>query len=675
MYGSVKKKIAIMKSWLGRHVRSGVTTALVTSLLGFVVWYYQVRLTRLSYDLLFAFKPRAIPSEAVVIYQDDVSYDILKQTRRRPWSRTLHTDLLDRLQKEQARGVVFDILFDEESDPESDRLLRQAIKSNGKVVLAGEMIYTDDLGVPMEKIRRPLESFATNAASWGLATMACHDDNTVRVFYPGTPELPSLSWRAAELAGAAVCQPPDTRGQERWLNYYGPTRSIPHVSYHQAWYTNGTAPGFFRNKMVFVGAHLQTGFGGEAKDSFRHPYLTSPRAAEPMPGVEVHATAYLNLLRHEWLTKPSGAAEGFLILLFGLGFGFLVVQFRPRGAILVSLGTILGLLAVCGLGCGWFKWWFSWLVPIAIQIPIGFTGSVLFHFARLHTEMSVLEHSLSQHLDPARVRQILRNPDLRKPGGNYITISILFSDIAHFSRISGRMHPEDLIRLLNQYFETSLSLLHVHQGTIIKLLGDAIFAIWNAPVPQADHQQKTCLAALQLRDALANFSTGQGSLPLRTRIGLHTGQAFVGNVGSLARVDFTAIGENVNLASRLEGLNKHLGTDILASRDIQKSVENTIDCRMVGYFRLQGFDRVVEVHELIGPIQSIEVNRPWKECFADALHHFHRRGFDAAEAGFRKTLQLRPDDQPSLFYLQQIELLRLQPPPYEWAGEIELKEK
>jgi adenylate cyclase len=659
---------------MSQRVRSGAFTAVLTAGLGLLAWFGlgDQWLTRSSYDRLFYFQPQQQPAEAVIIFMDERAYDSMEQKRHEPWDRKLHAALLDRLRREQAKAVVFDLLFDEASDdPQDDQIFGDALAAQGRAILAGNIEQQMHLGRPIQRLRQPRELLRTNAWGWGLATVFCDPDNVVREFYAGTDEYPSLAWKVAELLGAPVARNPAGRATERWLNYYGPAETLTHISYADI--SNTVPAGFFRDKVVFVGSRLHTGYGGEERDTFGHP--ANLGSGEPIPGVEVHATAFLNLLRQDGLRKLPSGVEALLILLGGAALGYCLVLFRPWQALAVCLGIAVLILVSNVIWLRGFHAWFSWLVPVIIQLPVAFTGSVLFHFARVHAEKCVVEYSLAQHLDPSRVKQLLKDPCLRERGGNHVTISILFSDIAHFSKISGRMHPEDLIQLLNQYFETSLGIIHRNQGTVVKLLGDAVFAIWNAPVAQPDHPQKTCVAALQLRDQLSSFNTAQGRLPLRTRIGLHTGLAFVGNVGSEMRFDYTAIGESVNLASRLEGLNKHLGTDILASRDIQKSVENLLVSRPVGYFRLQGFDRVMEVHELIGPRDQAEATRPWRECYAEALHHFHCRAFATAEAGFKKTLDLRPDDHPSEFYLRKIAEFRAQPPPEEWAGEIELTEK
>jgi adenylate cyclase len=163
----------------------------------------------------------------------------------------------------------------------------------------------------------------------------------------------------------------------------------------------------------------------------------------------------------------------------------------------------------------------------------------------------------------------------------------------------------------------------------------------------------------------------------------------VGNIGGEHRFDYAAVGENTNLASRLEGLNRHFGTDVLATREIQRVVENELTSRLMGHIQVKGFARAIEVHELLGPKAMAEASRPWREKFAVALQHFRNRRFDPAKEAFEETIRLRRqiessprnggetplDDGPSVFYLKQIAELRLNPPPPEWVGEVAMKEK
>ena len=655
---------------------SGAVGALLAAGTGLCIWLFPWGdgLERWSYDLLFLSKRVQAPPEAVIVLLDDMSYSQLGQKYRQPWDRRLHAQLLEHLQAAGARAVVFDILFDEAgADPMKDQELARAMSACSRGVLSGELVEAEDSGRPSWMLRPPLDLFGAAAAGWGLSGLSHDAFYALRRIYPGTPEVPSLAWKALEVADVPLAKQSGAREAGRWLNHYGPGGTLLRVPYWQSFVEGGIAPEFFRNKVVFVGSWVQTGFAGEAKDSFHNPYTLW--TGKSVPGVETHATAFLNLARGEWLKRPAWWIEALGLASIAVVLGYAFALLRPWAAAGLAVGAVIltALLAVAFfLSC---YVWFPWLDVAVVQVPVAWTSSVLFHFVQLHTQKRLLEQSLSLHLAPARVEQLLRQPELRRPGGSQLLISILFSDIARFSRVSGRMHPDDLARLLNHYFQVSLDIVHRNEGVVVKLIGDAIFAIWNAPVAQADHSERACLAALQLRDQLIRFDAAHEGLPLRTRIGLHSGMAFVGNIGSEARFDYTAIGESVNLASRVEGLNKHLGTAVLATRDIQKAVEQKMVSRLAGYFRLQGFDRVVEIHELVAPAVTGQPAPDWCPIFVSGIHQFARRDFAGAEAAFNRTLELHPEDGPSLFYLKKIAELRGQLLPDDWTGEVDLKEK
>ncbi|MEI9865403.1 MAG: adenylate/guanylate cyclase domain-containing protein [Limisphaerales bacterium] len=199
-----------------------------------------------------------------------------------------------------------------------------------------------------------------------------------------------------------------------------------------------------------------------------------------------------------------------------------------------------------------------------------------------------------------------------------------------------------------------------------------MFAFWNAPDPQDDHQLRACEAALQFRDQPPQYMNNQ---QLITRIGLHTGVANVGNFGSTARVDYTALGENINLAARMEGLNKYLGTEVLITQDVFNGIQGRLDARFLGLFRLKGFERNVGVYELVGKPDKTESFRPLHEAFAAALKLFQEKKLADAETALQKVLEIKPNDGPSKFYLKHIAELRDHLLPSDWSGEVELKEK
>ena len=233
------------------------------------------------------------------------------------------------------------------------------------------------------------------------------------------------------------------------------------------------------------------------------------------------------------------------------------------------------------------------------------------------------------------------------------------------------MDPDELARLMNDYFQAAVSgCIHPTDGTVVRYIGDAIFAFWNAPEPQPDHAVRACEAALRFREQGKEKVRG---IKLVTRIGLHTGVANVGNFGSETHVDYTAIGESVNLAARLESLNKYLGTSVLISGATKQEIGNHISTRYMGRFRLKGFENSVEVYEIIGG--SSTANPSSNDDFACGLEAFRRRDFIAAQSAFSRALEAKPQDGPANFYSRHVTQLMGQKLPDNWKGEVELKEK
>jgi adenylate cyclase len=652
------------------------------------LWIHGVPLgggfVRLSYDLPFTMRNDVWADQAVIVYLDEASGKELNQPSDAPWDRSLHAQLLDRLKADQARAVVFDILFTTPGAADADQKFADAIKSFGKVVLGAEVvpIQGDNTGPGDNRatgyaLSRPFDLFLRSAAGIGLVNHMVDADRTVRQHFPGVSveNEPSLAWAAAQLVGASVTRDPRQSLMPRWIQYYGPPGTVPHVSYYQVIRGN-LSPGLFRDKVVFVGARPTAGFTGTAMDEFRSPYARRGFTTTLFcPGVEVHATAFLNLVRNDWVSRLNDAAELTVLILAGIVFGYGLTLLRPVAAI---AGAVVGGAAICAAAYLLFtlnRTWFAWMIIIAAQIPLALFYSVVVNWLELYVQKRLLEHSLALHLPPKRIKQFVRQPELLKPGATKQMLSIMFTDIENFTKMSEGMDSDDLARVMNEYFETKIPCVHEADGTVIKLIGDAILAVWNAPDQQPNHRELACRGAILLHDEDVQFTRDQTGLRLRTRIGVHTGLANVGNFGSATRIDYTAIGENVNLASRLEGLNKYLGTDILVSRDTQEGTGERILARPVGLYRLKGFEKAVEVFELVGFADRAESTRAWRETFERALNEFQQRNFDAAEHGFRCTLEIHPEDGPSKFYLQQIGELRLHPPGANWNGEIELKDK
>jgi adenylate cyclase len=685
-------KFDLQKSW------PALLGALFSAGLGWLLLNYPVgrQLVYLSYDLPFGLRhkltPPPTPHEVAIVFLDDESTEKLGQPKARTWDRLPHARLLERLIADGARSVTYDIFFADASPPEKkeqDDRFAEAMKRSGRVILGVNptRVGYDATGAEARgtALITPYERFAEQAANLGSVEQSPAEDLVIRWAVPYTKKdiVPPLAWATAETVGIPAATNDTVRFSERWLNYYGPPRTIPNYSFYRVISTNRDdqppPPGFFKNKSVFVGGAFQTYLASDRKDEFPTPFWTlriRDNYDRFMSGVEVHATAFLNLVRGEWLTRTSSRSENWLVLLSGVVFGFGMKRARPLAATLAAAGG-MAVFAIVGY---WMhtrlRIWYPWAIIVFGIIPVAWGWGVFHNAFSLLVQKRVLEQSLSRYLSPKLVKIFANKPEFLQTGAEKQVLTILFSDIANFTGLSEGMDSDQLARLVNSYFDRAVpSCIFKTDGTVIKFIGDAIFAIWNAPETQSDHQLRACRAALLLRDQLSDFALDGSSVRLRTRIGLHTGVANVGNFGSAEKFGYDAIGENINLASRMEGLNKHLGTDVLVTGETHGAVSGQLITRRLGAFRLKGFEKAVEVFELVSELDRAEDSRNWRESFAGGLEHFERSAFDEADTAFRRTLELKPGDGPSQFYRDRISEMKSQPPGAAWTAVIELKEK
>jgi len=638
-------------------------------------WFLQsfrigASLRQRSFDSLHIMRGEIRPSEVVVVYLDDQSHLVLNQPRNSAWSRKLHAQLVDRLTRGGAREIVFDVVFSD-SNPAEDGLLAAAMKRHGKVILAAERVPDRNGGV---KYDRACDELFDAAADNGSAERAPDSDLVVRRHTPRNPDEPVglLSWVAAQAVGAPITSKEGAEFHPRWLNYYGRPNVLPGLSYHEVINAPDNADLYVSNKVVFVGAKIITKFAGDRKDEFPSPFSSFDANPVFMAGVEMQATEFLNLARGDWLRRLPSSLEAMVVILFGVLLGSGMIFLRPVPATVMAILSVAVVAGVSALAFSRQLTWFPWLI-LVVQIVVALAWAVLFNSVQLYVQKRLYEFTLGLYLSPKLVAKFSSSPAMLKPGAEKQSLTFLFSDIADFTSISEGMDGDELAGMMNDYFQPAVAkCIHKTEGTVVKYIGDAIFALWNAPELQSDHAERACAAALHFRELSKHPVRGR---KLHTRIGLHTGVANVGNFGSEDRVDYTAIGESVNLASRMEGLNKQLGTDCLISGATREKIGDHFVTRRLGKFQLKGFEALVEVYELVGFPDQAEATASWRDAFQEALENFEQRNLVFAEMGFRRVLELKPDDGPANFYLRRILELGAQELPEAWATHTIVKEK
>ncbi len=289
--------------------------------------------------------------------------------------------------------------------------------------------------------------------------------------------------------------------------------------------------------------------------------------------MEIHATSLLNLLRGEWMTRLSPATETRLIVLLGLGiaaFLSFVCSFCPfRMTLVAGFVMILGVAVVC-----WGVWqqriWFNWLIPAAIETPIALFWSLTSRYFLEARQQRAIRRAFGLYLSPHMANEIAQARFDLKPGGKPVEATMIFTDLEGFVTLSGRLQDAGQISdVLTAYFNNTTQHVLKQRGTILKYFGDSVFAAWGAPLPDKEQAYHAVRAAWDMHQYAKLTVHGH---QLTTRIGVHSGTVLAGNLGSDFRFDYTLIGDPVNLASRLEGLNKHLGTQLLISDDTWRQV-------------------------------------------------------------------------------------------------------
>ena len=273
------------------------------------------------------------------------------------------------------------------------------------------------------------------------------------------------------------------------------------------------------------------------------------------------------------------------------------------------------------------------------------------------------------------VRSLLRQGVEAKPGGSIQQLTVMFIDVAGFTGLSERM-GDRVVPLLSKYLDVASEVIVANGGTIDKFIGDAVMAFWGAPTPQSDHALRSCRAALAIRDALGSVGlTDDEGKPLQIRTGINSGRMLVGNIGSELRLNYTVIGDTVNVASRLEGANKQYGTQILIGTETKRLIGDAFLTREIDSIAVYGRTEGLAVYELIGLEQISGETTGWVASYEEALSRYRHRDFPGAIFHFEAVLGERPNDRPASLLLERCRRLRQSGVDEEWSPVAALKTK
>jgi adenylate cyclase len=536
-----------------------------------------------------------------------------------------------------------------------------------------------------------LEIFTEAAASSGYFSLRTDEDGVVRwmplIIQGGEDIFPPLAiWCAWHYLGKPQLVvkvgrygvdgiligdrliPTDENGQ-LLIDYLGPARTFPHYSISDI--LSGKLPGgTFKDKIVLVGA---TAVGA-------HDLRSTPFGAA-YPGVEIHASVIDNILAQEFMTRPhwSRIYDLLAIVIMTAALGIAL----PRMSALKGLAFAMGLVILHLFIARWLfvnaGVWLSIIYPL-LALAIGYTSLTAYHYATEERERRRIKGAFTHYVAPAVIDEMLKDPARLKLGGDERVVTVLFSDLKGFTTVSERYAPQQIIELLSEYYTRMTERIFDHDGMLAQYVGDELMAIFGAPLDRPDHAEKACGAALAMRDErerLRDEWAKLGRPPLGARTGINSGLMLVGNLGSKYRFTYSVLGDHVNLASRLEGLNKAYGTQSLIGENTAQMVEKSFLLREVDTVQVVGREQAVRIYELLasaGTSLAPEQEKAFR-FYAAGLEAYRERRWGEALKLFEESLALLPDDGPSRTMASRCQTYQQAPPPEEWGGVFEATQK
>ncbi len=597
---------------------------------------------RFVQDSEVARKPYGKPQDPNIVIAAITEDTLHNFQYRQPIDRGFLNTLLQSLAAKGVKAIGIDILFDQPTEPEKDAALKKTLHTLQVPLVAsyaGRSLETEDQ-------LHYLNSFVPKDAR-ALANVATDQTDTVRWVYPGeTKPAGMMSFARALAAKVGVA----TKAEQIPIVWHrSPERDIPAFKEYPAHTIQFLPAAWFKNKIVLIGTDITL------DDRHRTPFSTVAGNRDPtMAGVVIQAHALSQLLNHK-ASPHVGWWTDFLI-----AFGAALIG-AALGAFSFSLWwRAIGLAVAIAAG-----WSFSvYVLADTAQLVIGLIAPTLSSaaaFAAMESltgrdarrQREFIHGAFSRYISPKLVEQLVKSPERMKLEGERRVMTFLFTDVKDFTTMSEKLESHDLARVLNAYLEGMTDVVQKHGGMVDKFIGDAVFAIFNAPVDLPDHADKAVQAALDIDRFCQEFHEAQvrEGIPFGiTRIGVHTGTAVIGNFGSSARFTYTAQGDAVNTASRLEALNKHFGTRISVS-EATVALCNTVRFRPIASVVLKGKTESVAVFEPLH--EGSAPDDGFLERYGIAFAMLERQAPDAL-ALFDQLTQEAPDDPCVALHLERL---------------------
>lgn len=593
-----------------------------------------------------------------------------------PMPRKYYKNIIENLNKYGAKVIGFDVLFmdPDRTSPENDEIFAQTVRKNKNVVIGFSL---DERG----EIVRPNKTLLESTTNFGSlsAAMMLDPDGKIRKIYPFTTfgsfmesekkyslkELsPSCPDVGVPLLGAYLYSYYSGESLEslykKWNTELGDKSFIinfrkPLDDSISAMYYHISAKDLIENKISDKTKLMLNGsivlVGSLAQGAFDH-YPTPVR--EHTPGVEIHAVCADNLLNDDYLISVKWYIVAFLIILYTWLPAFLIKNSVVRISVYNFVALALIMLTSIWLVKYRYDFYFTtYFIPnIASYIYVIAYKSIV-----EDRQKRWIKNTFSQYLSPEVVNIIVKDPSKLKLGGEKRDISVFFMDIAGFTSMSEKLTPEEVTNLLNEYLSELSDVILENNGVIDKYIGDCIMAFWNAPLDLKNHRTHAVKAAMSSIERIKLLNErNKNTSSVSVRIGINSGEVIVGNMGSNKRFSYTVLGDNVNLASRLEGANKYFHTRIMVSDDVYKEAKESIAFKYIGEILVVGKTQAVKVWEPYKPKEMMdEKDKEFMKFFENGIKYFYDREYSKSKEIFEKAENLLKGDSLTLFYINFIE--------------------
>lgn len=592
--------------------------------------YFFNSLEHKAQDSLFRIRGvEQVSGDIVIVAIDDNTFQALN----RPWPfpRDMHAKLINNLKKAGAKEIIFDIEFTEYSNPYSDAALAVAAANAGNVVFAGKYIV-DPENPNHQQVQTPIQPLLDLKMNWGIVNMPTDWDGFIRE-YTLFEKMDKVNYYSIGVAGlgnyrlyvpdwekgvtvankylnVANYRIPIISGKNALINFYGPAETFTHISYASVIDDSTTdMPGYqgmelnefydlkksdvFKDKIVLVGATIE-----ELHDKF--PTAFSSKLTS---GVEIHAN-FMEMVRHNNYLYNINAWLFFLIELFlAMAIFYLLSYMRPQLSVLITLALIV-LLLITSFCLFKFMNLLIPIVELALALILIYISALIMHYLKSQKDKKFIKNSFEKYLAPELVSVLLKDPTKLKYGGSLQELTVLFTDIVSFTTFTEKHKPEETVQMLRGYLTAMVKTIIKNGGIIDKFVGDEIMALFGVPVYTEEHAIQACRTALDMRATLMELRAqweADGVEPFDFGVGINTGQAVVGNLGSEQLFDYTAIGDTINLGARLEAKTRDydLSQMTIISEFTYEKVKDRVEARYLDDIKVKGKDISVKIYELI----------------------------------------------------------------------------